>query len=278
MNIHFTNEKLFDTLNDNTIVKIRVGSHMYGLDNKNSDIDYLSIYLENYDNRNSFMWEHHQLQYKKNNIDFNFTTLQSFIRNALTGDSTINFEVLHSEDLKNSKLSWLYERRNDFRNYNIIKSYLGIAKRDHKFWIKDTNNFKNHTSETNKKLAHFVRGVIFAKNLFDNNFSLDLSKTTTFKICGYNDLELLDRIKNGILDYSFSELVKFFWILMEDTRSALNIMLHNREIYSFMDPFKLEKLDSLVMDFVYGYVEGDISYVEYNQLFYEVMENGLNYN
>ena len=267
MNIHFTNEKLFDTLNDNTIIKIRVGSHMYGLDNKNSDIDYLSIYLENYDNRNSFMWEHHQLQYKKNNIDFNFTTLQTFIRNALTGDSTINFEVIHSEDLKNSKLSWLYARRNDFRNYNIIKSYLGIAKRDHKFWIKDTNNFKNHTSETNKKLAHFVRGVIFAKNLFDNNFSLDLSKTTTFKICGYNDLELLDRIKNGILDYSFSELVKFFWILMEDTRSALNIMLHNREIYSFMDPFKLEKLDSLVMDFVYGYVEGDISYVEYNQLF-----------
>ncbi len=278
MNIHFTNEKLFDTLNDNTIIKIRVGSHMYGLDNKNSDIDYLSIYLENYDNRNSFMWEHHQLQYKKNNIDFNFTTLQSFIRNALTGDSTINFEVIHSEDLKNSKLSWLYARRNDFRNYNIIKSYLGIAKRDHKFWIKDTNNFKNHTSETNKKLAHFVRGVIFAKNLFDNNFSLDLSKTTTFNICGYNDLELLDRIKNGTLDYSFSELVKFFWILMEDTRTALNIMLNNREIYSFMDPFKLEKLDSLVMDFVYDYVEGDVSYVEYNQLFYEAMENGLNYN
>lgn len=278
MNIHFTNEKLFDTLNDNTIIKIRVGSHMYGLDNKNSDIDYLSIYLENYDNRNSFMWEHHQLQYKKNNIDFNFTTLQSFIRNALTGDSTINFEVIHSEDLKNSKLSWLYARRNDFRNYNIIKSYLGISKRDHKFWIKDTNNFKNHTSETNKKLAHFVRGVIFAKNLFDNNFSLDLSKTTTFNICGYNDLELLDRIKNGTLDYSFSELVKFFWILMEDTRTALNIMLNNREIYSFMDPFKLEKLDSLVMDFVYDYVEGDVSYVEYNQLFYEAMENGLNYN
>lgn len=43
MNIHFTNEKLFDTLNDNTIIKIRVGSHMYGLDNKNSDIDYFTI-------------------------------------------------------------------------------------------------------------------------------------------------------------------------------------------------------------------------------------------
>lgn len=284
MNIHFTDKNLFENLILNSVVEVQVGSHLYNLNNTNSDIDNLYIYIEDNANRNSFMWEHHQLQYKGigvNNIsiDYNFTSLQGFIRNTLSGDATINYEVLFSDELRDSKLNWLWERKHDFRNYNIIKSYLGLAKRDHKYWSKDTNNGKKHTLETHKKLSHFIRGVIFAKNLFDRNFSLDLSKTTTFEACGYNDYDLVHRIKHGTLDYSFEATVKFFWILMEDTRRDLNLMLNDRNIVSFMDIDKLKELDNLTMDFIADYIQyGDVDYLDYGNLFYETMENGLNYN
>lgn len=180
MNIHFTDEKLFTDLNTQSVGAVKVGSHMYGLDNENSDVDWLTIYIQPVANRTSFLWEHHQLQFKKNNIDYNYTDIQTFIRNTLNGDSTINFEVLWSEDLKKTKLGWLPNYKQHFINYNIIHGYLGLAARDLKYWNRDTNKGKKHTAETHKKLSHFVRGVIFAKMLINGYFKLDLSEHTTF--------------------------------------------------------------------------------------------------
>lgn len=279
MNIHFTDEKLLHNLTINTVSQFTVGSEMYGLDNENSDIDWLSIYLEDESNKDSFMWEHHQLQHKHSGIDSNFTTLQGFIRNALTGDATINFEVLHSNDLKEDEnLSWLWEMRHDFRNYNIIKSYLGMAKRDLKYWRKDSFGGKKNTSETDKKLTHSIRGVIFAKNLLDKNFSLDLSLTTTFAECGYNDFELLHRLKNGALDYSYEMLVTYFENLMNESRNKLNELHNSKDIVMFMEVDKLKKLDELTKDFIGMYqTEEDLYELNYGNLFYETLENGLQY-
>ena len=276
MNIHFNNKKLFASLNAQTIAKIKVGSHMYGLNNTSSDEDFLSIYSEPKSNRNSFMWEHHQLQYKENNVDYNFTNLQTFIRNALTGDATINFEVLFSDGLIQTDLQWLYSFRNHFINYNIIKSYLGLAKRDLKYWKKDTSNMRNHTSETNKKLSHFVRGIIFANMLIKGSFTMDLINTKTYSKFNYSDLELLDRIKHGTLDYSFNMIVDFFEKQMHFLRVENNTNLENKKIPLYMDTKILKQLDNEVINFTNTFKDR-IDKVDYGELYYDALENGLHY-
>lgn len=277
MNIHFTDDNLFKSLEYNTVSSFKIGSHLYGLDNETSDLDILHVYVEPQENRNSFNWEHHQLQYKSNNTDYIFTTIQSFIRNLLTGDSTINFEILYCDYIQYTPLSWLGEMRNDFRNYNMIKSYLGMAKRDYKSWSKSTNNGIKHTEETHKQLSHFIRGVIFAKNLLDDNFSIDLSKTKTLGELDYNDFELVHRIKNGCLDYSFNQLTYFFTSLMDNTRNDLNKLLDARKIHRVMEPNKLKLLDERVIE-LSNSTNVDKLPVDYKTLFFEVIENGLNYN
>ncbi|RLC45136.1 MAG: hypothetical protein DRH57_08595, partial [Candidatus Cloacimonadota bacterium] len=82
MNIHFTDNKLYTDLCSQSVAAIKVGSHMYGLNNINSDVDWLTIYIQPAANRSSFMWEHHQLQYKKEKVDYNFSDLQTFVRNT----------------------------------------------------------------------------------------------------------------------------------------------------------------------------------------------------
>lgn len=61
MNIRFKSKKLFNILKLQTISTFKVGSYLYNLNNENSDINYLSIYIEPPKNRNSFLWSHHQL-------------------------------------------------------------------------------------------------------------------------------------------------------------------------------------------------------------------------
>jgi len=278
MNIHFTDEILLKDLNEQTVATVRVGSHMYGLDTPTSDTDYLSIYIEPERNRNSFMWEHHQLQYKNNNIDYNFSSLQTFIRNALTGDATINFEVLWSDGLIDTEIEWLTEYRNDFINYNIIKSYLGLAKRDLKYWKRDTNNGKKHTAETHKKLSHFVRGVIFAKMLIKGYFKLDLDEHRTFTEWDYTDLELLDRLKHGTMDYSFSKLIDIVEKQMHFSRVENNTNSDKGLIKSFMNPETLKEIDNKIGETIREFdKDSDIFKVNYDRMYYDTLEHGVQY-
>jgi len=278
MNIHFTDKELFYSLIDNTVFSTKIGSHMYGLDTSESDKDYLYVYLEDTDNNNSFMWEHHQLQYNEEDKDIMFVTLQNLIRNALTGDSTINFELIHSDVIKNSSLQWLWERRNYFINYNIIRSYLGLARRDLKFWRKFTNNGKKHTDETNKKLSHFVRGVIFAYNLMSDNFSLNLKNTTTYEESGLNDYDLVLSIKHGFTSEHFVEYVLYFEMLMDNLRDDLNNKLNNHKIYKFMSEKNLKDLDKNLKNFIKIYsMNYYFSSLNYGDIFYTALENGIQY-
>lgn len=278
MNIHFTDKTLFTDLNRQSVGAVKVGSHMYGLNNENSDVDWLTIYIQPQANRNSFMWEHHQLQFKENNIDYNYTDLQTFIRNTLTGDSTINFEVLWSADLEKTKLGWLSEYKHHFINYNVIKSYLGLAKRDLKYWNKDTNRGTKHTAETHKKLSHFVRGVMFAKMLINGYFKLDLDEHRTFSEFDYTDLEVLDRLKHGALDYSFSMLVKLVETTMNNLREENTKNLENKNIVLYMNPNIMKELDYKVTKFVDDFDKGtEVFRLNYDDLYYTVLEEGVKY-
>jgi len=270
MNIHTTNKTLVNSLNNSTIAKIKVGSHLYNMQNKNSDIDYLNIYIESDKNLASFMWEHHQIQYKENNIDENYSSVQSFIRNILTGDATINFECLYSNELMNSELGWLCKYKEDFIGYNIIKSYLGLAKRDLKYYLKNTKGLREHTIETNKKLHHLVRGVIFANMLLNSNFTLDLSKiNSTYK--NLSAEELLMDIKNGLMIKDSKEIFNHFKEYMSSLRDILNKKFEKGEINRFMNVKSLEIIDKRVKEYKNN------KDIDYGNIFYKALENGITY-
>ena len=265
MNIHFKDEALLKALNKRTLLSIEVGSKMYNLNNEKSDVDMLNIYLEDKNNLGSFMWEHHQLQYKSNNTDFNFTTLQGFIRNALTGDATINIEVIFSEKLIGTELEFLYNNRYSFLTYNVLKSYLGLAKRDLKMLIKSSSNLRNFDEETNKKISHFVRGVMVAENILKNS-EINLSDENT---------EILRKLKNGLYErLELKFLLSDYSTLMNDLRDESNDLLNKGELLKFMDTNVMKILDTEVKGITKNY-QNEIE-IDYKNLFYDAI-NGIIY-
>lgn len=168
MNIHITDKVLVDNLKNATIVKVVVGSHMYGTNNKNSDIDYLYIYATSENELLSVINTHHQLQYKEDGIDYLFVSLHTFINNILNGDSPINFEVINSTQLIGTELEWLYEMREYFITYTIIRSYLGICRRDIKHFHKCKTEY-----EKKKKLGHIIRGALYAEHMLTYKWDFD---------------------------------------------------------------------------------------------------------
>lgn len=281
MNIHFTEEhNLTSTLDSLTVFRTAVGSTMYGLETEDSDIDYLSIYVEPTFNRNSLLWEHHQLQYKFSNVDYNYTTLQTFIRNILTGDSTINFEVLFSKELKHSEdLKWLYNYRFAFINYNIIKSYLGLAKRDLKMWRKSTKNGV-HTTETNKKLSHFFRGVTIAHNCIKytrERLNIDLLTHQDVTVLDKDIITFLMDVKTGVYSKDI-EAINYAEIVMNSDREELNILLNEGQIEKFMHPVTLRGLDSKVLAYCDNIQSRpSIARIDYKDLFYKDFGKDINY-
>lgn len=204
MNIHFTSKGLKEQLDLSTIFKIEVGSGMYGLKTPESDTDILCIYLEGSLNLTSITQTHHQLQYNdnENNIDYIYTSLGQFVRNIISGDSTINYEVLQSPEFR-KQFSNLWFFVNKLDKINTIKSYLGMAKRDIKM-LK--YNFSN------KKLYHFIRGVEFAGSILNNQNIFDTLEE--------NRLNLENCRNNGSLNKD-SFMVGFYESKMNVLRESI---------------------------------------------------------
>lgn len=159
MNIHFKDEGLFKDLKARTIVCAPIGSRFYGDNREDSDYDYLNIYIpDRLELCNPFL-NHHQFQYKSVNkdgivVDDIFTSLPQFFKNLTSGDSTINFEVLFTEEFKKVFPELSYKQ---FETYNIAKAYLGFAKRD----------LKQYSSGDMSKERHILRGLQTAKNIIN---------------------------------------------------------------------------------------------------------------
>ena len=168
MNIHFNDKELFEKLKSATSAKVVVGSNMYGTNTENSDIDYLYIYATSENELNSFVKVHHQLQYKEDGIDYNFVSLHNFLNNCINGDSTINFEVINSTSLIGTDIEFLYKYRKTFLTYTVIRSYLGLARRDSKHFFSVKTDY-----EKSKKLKHVIRGYLYSRDMIDNNFDFD---------------------------------------------------------------------------------------------------------
>lgn len=219
MNIHFTDKELFESLKSATIAKVVVGSHMYGTNHELSDTDYLYIYATSENELFSAILTHHQLQYKENNIDYNFVSLHTFIRNILNGDSTINFETVHSTQLIGSDLEFLYNLRQSFITYTMIRSYLGICRRDLKHYHKCKTD-----AEKIKKLRHIIRGYIYARDMLYNQWNFDLANT---------------ELKSIALDISTNKQLRQYESAVSGLRDELNERLNSKTL-GFAQTFDVE--------------------------------------
>jgi hypothetical protein len=119
----------------------------------------------------------------------------TFIKNLVSGDSTVNYEIIHGEEIKSTDLSFLYDYKNDFSTFNIAKAYLGFAKRD----IKSYNN-RIDSTEKRGALLHILRSNYFAYHIINNNVNINSiyeklrSKKTI--INAYKDINILFFIVN----------------------------------------------------------------------------------
>jgi len=230
MNIHI-NKETYELLKKSALITLEIGSYTYGISDEYSDKDYLTIYAPFNNERNSFWNSHHQFQYKdiENNEDHNFVSIFSFLRNLISGDSTINFEFIHDEKLIGTTFQFLYDYRFCFYNYNIIRSYNGFAKRDLKHINKEITE-----RDKNKKIIHAFRCHIFAKQILRKKFQLYISGV---------EKNMIDEFKN--LNYknrkSYGDWIN---VLLEDFRIDLNDCLNNKKISKFMkveDQIKIDK-------------------------------------
>lgn len=189
MNIHFSDRVFFENLKAATLAKVRVGSHLYGTNNENSDEDFLYIYATSSIELNSFITTHHQLQFKENNIDHNFVSFHSFIRNCLNGDSPINFEVIQSTELLNTPLEFLHKYCKAFQTYTVMKSYNGLVQRDIKQFSRAVSQY-----DKQKKYGHIVRGLLYVEMMLKRNF--DFKHANTLHIEQKDEVDLNPLILN----------------------------------------------------------------------------------
>ena len=208
MNIHFTSKELKEQLDQSTIFEIEVGSGMYGLKTSESDTDILKIYLEGSLNLTSITPNHHQFQYNdtENNIDYIYTSVGQFVKNIISGDSTINYEVLKSTEFR-KKFPDLYFFVNKLDKINTVKSYLGMAKRDIKAFKKEPSN---------KKAYHIQRGLLFADailkghDIFDsleeNRLNLENCRADSYSfIVGFYETKM-NTLRESIKDKQFKPI------------------------------------------------------------------------
>lgn len=243
MNIHIGDNKLFHELLDSTFFNTKMGSHLYGMCDAESDTDFLCVYSPSLNQVTSFNRSIHQIQYKdiEHKVDYVFTDLYSFFWNLLNGDSTINFEVLHSEDFKKSEFGETFKNITPkLRTYSIIVAYLGFANRDIKyFWREKTER------EKIKKLLHIIRGFNFAKQIFYDYENFSLKKNVLIEkrkaLQDFSGEALNDIFKSQLS--SLSEEIKTF------RQDVVNVALDKKEITRFLSVDAQIKLDDDLFHF-----------------------------
>lgn len=264
MNIH-VDKKTFLSLRQATLVSIKMGSSMYGLSNSESDVDFLHIIATPTGWNNSLVWTHHNLQYKETGVDHVFTTLQNFIRNILKGDSTINYECLYSAEIKESPLNFIADYRLEFKNYSLLRSYLGLVRRDLKLFSQ---------SYDSKKLFHALRGLWTVKQVIKDSYSNDI-KSVDLEFYNY-----LYSLKNKQITDRKILIAKMKETQTETDglRSDLTKKLENKTLDRIMNPENMKKLDDKFKEFclTQDYLNKVLSDIEISEI-YQVLNTDVTY-
>ncbi len=269
MNIHTTDINLFEKLRNASLSATQFGSVLYNTNDEFSDIDIHHIYATSNIEMQSFLKSHHHIQYNLFNEDHIFVNLHTFIKNVMNGDSTVLFEILHSGSFINTPLEFIYNMRNNFINYSIIRSYVGLGKRD----VDHYHKKKTHREQI-KALGHIYRGYYFAKSLMENNF------------CLINDdfLILFKEIKSiSETDYKLKkEYLNNGANLIKELRETLNNKFNNHTLNlpKYMTIENQNKLDLGIKNLIntkeYIYKQNYLNNFDMN-IFYNAFENEINY-
>ena len=141
MNIKFCDNELFLELKKQSFARFQFGSFLHGTMNKDSDIDYIYLYKKN-ECFNDLIEIDRCLHYKDPN-DHLFFEISDFVDKLKNGGSNVLFELIHHYKIKeDNNLNFLYKNKEKFYNYNNIKAYLGMARRDIKEYKKTNINKK----------------------------------------------------------------------------------------------------------------------------------------
>lgn len=255
MNIHFTSKELKEELDKSTIFEIEVGSGMYGLKTSTSDTDILKIYLEGSLNLTSITSNHHQLQYNdtENNIDYIYTSVGQFVKNIISGDSTINYEVLQSSEFK-KEFKDLYFFVNKLDKINTIKSYLGMAKRDIKMLKKEPSN---------KKAYHIQRGILFAESM--------LNDVNIFRILDeFRGMLSLTRDSKSLLDF------ESIYVGAEYKMNVLRESIKDKQFKPLSGD--MYNINQAISKIYYLYKDKQFDYINYGSLIEDaIYEEKFNY-
>lgn len=225
MNIHINKNQFEFILANTKFDEFIIGSRLYGLNDENSDIDILIVYHPFYNQLIDPFNNHHQFQYKdeEKNVDYNLVDAITFIKNLVSGDSTINFEVIFSDEIKYSCLSFLYFLRNEFLTFNIAKAYLGFAKRDVKSFNKRTTYHDKISGYLHIKRSIYIATAIIEGDLTDLKPIYDKLKI---------DKELIKKTN----EKSLLNLVKGFDSIINDNRNLLTDLHNKNKITKFLKP------------------------------------------
>ena len=206
---------------------------------------------------------HYQLQYRAPHQDWLFVSLQGFFGNILTGGSTICFEMMHHQEF----LSEFKINPKDFYNFNIIKAYLGLIKRDLERLHKLPSLY-----DKRKCLAHAYRGYIFAREIMEG-------RTLRLRIEEYdksiqNNFETIRNFERP-WEQGDDDVADFLYEKTMDLRAKAVERLQKKELALFMDPLNQKKLDESIYTFSKQQIV-DLSTDLDLQVIREFIENGVN--
>lgn len=221
MNLKINKDQADFILNGYKQKQYLIGSHMYGTQKENSDKDYLVVYKSFHENADFYYPNFHQFQWDDvdNNTQYVFSSERQFWKNLFSGDSTINADVIFFADDTYS----VEEKLNITRTFNIIKAFIGFAKRDMKLLNKGKN-----------KLFHINRGLYCAECLLDNRLPvLDGFNFTESSLENLSKREAeLRAITNNLLEKN--ELTLFpKQAMMQSENELENMLVASNNIKAF---------------------------------------------
>ncbi len=151
MNIIINREE-HEFLQEITVSRFLIGSHLYGTVHEGSDTDYLCVYATSEEELYAGLPTVHQFQYKDlaGNTDWNYCSEMQFRKNLYSGESVIQADIVLFTNYSDKKLELC-------RTYKVIKAYLGFARRD----LKESGKGRE------KKLWHAARSLYCAAELLE---------------------------------------------------------------------------------------------------------------
>ncbi|MDD5150163.1 MAG: hypothetical protein PHC28_06720 [Flavobacterium sp.] len=186
MNIKITEEqhKIFcDKFEYDTYL---FGSYLFCTNNENSDRDYINVIKGNFDEEfitlgkylpNFNTWQYDDVY---NNNQIVWMTERQFYQNLFSGDGHIIADIILLSGRFQNGLFLC-------RTYKIIKGYLGLVKRDLKFFDKN-----------NKKRLHCLRGLYIAECLIENRLPLVSEIQSLTFIDRLSIVDKLDVLRNRL--------------------------------------------------------------------------------